>query len=388
VALVLLLLLVLGADAYAIYRVYIERVGNALDYYPFWAGGRAVLVRQQNPYDPQITLENQEAIYGRPALPEENQHAYAYPAYAALIVWPFLLLPFPLSSSLWIAGQQALVVAAVALIARAIGWWPGRWHFLALCLAAMTFRYSMITFVLGQTSIWVLCCLALAVWAMRRGRATVAGIALAASVLKPQLAFLPALAMIVTATPRQRRPLILALAGSLACLLALSLLFSGFWIDDYWHQLQAYQQYSSTDFAIAAVARSVLPEGTAQILNAVGIALLLIWFALVLFRQRGGGQPVVAVAMALGITQLVVPQTGSYNMVLLLLPLLVILGYRSRYRARQDTLVLLARLLVWATLLFIPWGFWALSGGEGSWPPELLVIPALTVLCLAGLTPT
>ena len=151
-----LLLLLLFLDAYAIHQVYVEGVGSALDYYPFWAGGREVLLHQRNPYQPEVMQGIQEAIYGRPALPDENQHGYAYPAYAPLIVSPFLALPLPVSASLWIAMQQALLVASVVLVVRATRWSIGPWHLLLLCLAAMTFRYALIAFVLGQTSTWVL----------------------------------------------------------------------------------------------------------------------------------------------------------------------------------------------------------------------------------------
>jgi hypothetical protein len=113
-----LLLLLLLLDAYAIHQVYLQRVGNALDYYPFWAGGREVLLHQRSPYQPEVMLGIQEAIYGHPALPDENQHGYAYPAYAPLIVSPFLALPFPASASLWIAIQQA---QAFVLIFHSMG---------------------------------------------------------------------------------------------------------------------------------------------------------------------------------------------------------------------------------------------------------------------------
>jgi hypothetical protein len=287
-----------------------------------------------------------------------------------------MLLPFPVSASLWIAGQQALVVGAVALTARATGWWPGRWHLLALCLAAMTFRYSMVTFVLGQTSIWVLFGLSLALWAMRQGHSTVAGLALAAGCIKPQLMFLPALALIVAVPSRQRRPLVRAFAGSLLFLLICSFLFAGFWLDDYWHQLQAYQGYSPTVFPMAVVARIFLPDAAAQALNVAGIAALLAVLALVLIRCRVPGRPAVVLATAIVITQLAVPQTGSYNLVLLLLPALVLMRYARSSRVRWNGFASMAQLFAWIVLLLLPWLFWAIAEGNGSWPPELVMVPA------------
>jgi hypothetical protein len=101
-----LLLFVLLADSYAMHRVYVARMGNALDFYPIWAGSRHVLLHHQNPYNQEVMRQNQQAIYGRPALPDENQHGYAYPAHAPFLLAPFLLLPFSYAAPLWIALQQ------------------------------------------------------------------------------------------------------------------------------------------------------------------------------------------------------------------------------------------------------------------------------------------
>jgi len=382
VFLLLLLLLVLGADAYAIYGVYVERVGNALDYYPFWAGGRAVLVQQRNPYDPAITLQTQQAIYGRPASPEENQHAYAYPAYAPFVVWPFLLLPFSVSASLWIASQQVLVVASVALAARAIGWRPGRWHLLALCLAAMTFRYSMITFVLGQTSIWILCSLALALWAVRQRQDALAGFALAAGAIKPQLVILPAVALLVSLPAPRRRRTGLALVAAMSLLLICSWLFGGNWLGDYWEQLGKYQIYSSTEFPILALSKAWLPQPLAQILNAVAVALLLGGWGLVLWYRRGTGRVALHAALSILVSQLAIPQTGSYNLVLVLVPAMILL---CRLRTRNNRTAWLATAgqgLIWATLVLIPWLLRPVVQG-GEWGPwDEVLVPALLLLTM------
>lgn len=117
--------LIFVADAYALYQVHMKRMGNALDYYPFWTGGREAVLNRQSPYDPAAMEQMQWAIHGRPAVPDENQHGYAHPAYAPFVVLPFLLPPFPISESLWITGQQILAVAAVILTVRATGWQIG-----------------------------------------------------------------------------------------------------------------------------------------------------------------------------------------------------------------------------------------------------------------------
>ncbi len=376
----ILLLLLLLADAYAIYRIHIQRLGNALDFYPFWAGGREVLLERHNPYDPAVMLRIQEAIYGRPARPDENQHGYAYPAYAPFLTWPFLLLPFPAAAALWIAGQQALVVASVALTVRAVRWQPGRRTFLLLCLAAMTFRYSMIAFVLGQTTVWVLFWLTVALWAAGQRSDRLAGLALVAGMVKPQLVVLPALALLLSLPGRRKQRTFWTLSGAMALLLALSVLFIGPWLADYVRQIRAYRDYSTTQFPVLALTEDWLPPSIGTWLNAAVIAVLLGGLAVVLWRWRGRDQAALPLALAVIVTQLVVPQTGSYNLALLLLPAVVLLAHRKRRPAGWRSRV--AQGLVWADLVLIPWLLWPIVRGENGRPWDLIVMPLVLLAAM------
>ena len=376
------IILLLVADTYGLYKVYVQRVGNALDYYPFWAGGREVLLRRQSPYEPEVMLSIQEAIYGRPALPGENQHGYAYPAYAPFIVFPFLLLPFPVSASLWIALQQLLLVAAVILAVRATGWSIGPWHLLLLCLVAMTFRYTMITLVLGQTSTWVLVAISLALWAGAQRRSGLAGLALAIGLVKPQLVLLPALALLVSSQPRQRLRLLLSMGGAMAALLLGSWLLAGPWMSNYWHLLQAYTGYSTTEFPVLALAETWLSPLTSRIVNLLVIGGLLGLCAAIFWHARGSGRLALPVATAVTVTQLVVPQTGSYNLTLLVLPAIVALRYFNLVRFRRRRYALVGRVGVWTTLGLVPWLLWPLLGGQNGRPIDGVVLPLLILLAL------
>ena len=377
IAFAALLLLGLLADSYALHHIHVQHLGNALDFYPFWFGGREVVLDRHNPYSPAVALEIQQAIYGRPALPEENKHGYAYPAYSPFVVLPFLLLPFSLSASLWIASQQILVVIAVVLVVRATGWQIARWHLTLLCLAAMTFRYSMITLVIGQTSIWVLGSLALALWAAQRQRCVLTGLALAAGAIKPQLMILPALALLVSLVPRQRKSVFLTLVGTMALLIGLSWLFAGPWLASYWQQLQAYQGYSTTQFPVVALVERWLPPSLSQLLNVVVIAVLLGTLLVVLRQWRGSGHAALPVALAVVVTQLVVPQTGSYNMVLLLLPAVVALQQLDARHCQGSWSTHAERALVWADLIVVPWLLWPIIQKELQGPWDKIIVPAL-----------
>jgi hypothetical protein len=382
VTITVLLILLLLLDAYALYTIHIQRLGNALDYYPFWAGGREVILHQQNPYDPAVMQSIQQAIYGRPALPDENQHGYAYPAYAPFVVLPFILLPFPLSASLWIASQQFLAIAAVILTIRATGWQVGRWHLLLLCMAAMIFRYTMTTVVLGQTSIFVLFCLALALWAALRRHGVWTGLSLAAASIKPQLVVLPALALLVCLPAKERKRLLLAVGGAMAALLLGSWFLAASWMADYWQQLQAYQGYSTTQFPLTALAQIWLPSPASRVINAVVSALLLGVLAIESWHWHGSGLASYPVALAVVVGQLVLPQTGSYNLVVLLLPAVVAL-YHLNNSPRRTLAVRVGKMLVWANLLVIPWLLLPLVRQQGWIAVDQVIVPILLLVALA-----
>jgi hypothetical protein len=251
----------------------------------------------------------------------------------------------------------------------------------------MTFRYSMITFVLGQTAIWVLFGLALAFWAARRQRGVLTGLALTAGAIKPQLAILPALALLASLSPQQRRRLFLTLGGAMVLLLGCSWLFAGSWIADYWRQLQAYQGYSTTQFPVLALAETWLPHSISQVLNVTVIAALLGVLGIVLWHGRGRGETFLSPALAVVVSQLVVPQTGSYNLVLLLLPAIVALQRLSTGRFHSHPLAIAGRVLVWVDLVVVPWLLWPLVQYEGAPPLDQVVVPGLllpVILALAA----
>jgi hypothetical protein len=282
-----------------------------------------------------------------------------------------------------------------------------------LCLVATLYRYSMIVLVIGQTAVWVLLTLALALWAARRQRAVIAGLALAAGTLKPQLVILPALALLVALAPDQRRRAALAFAGASALLVGGSLLFAGFWFDDYWRLLQAYQGYSSTEFPLLALAGHWLAAPGSRVLNAIVVAALLGVLGLAMWRWRGSGRPDLPLALAVVVAQLAVPQTGSYNLALLVLPAVVALAHLQRrvYRDRLPPgagwqppgtgwqppgtgwqppgtgrrLAAASRVLIWATLGLVPWLLWPVVHDARGPPLDIVLVPLLLLVPVAGI---
>ena len=168
-------------------------------------------------------------------------------------------------------------------------------------------------------------------------------------------------------------------------LLGCSWLFAGSWIADYWRQLQAYQGYSTTQFPVLALAETWLPHSISQVLNVTVIAALLGVLGVVLWRGRGRGEAALPLALAVVVSQLVTPQTGSYNLVLLLLPAIVALHCLSTGSLRRKPLAVAGRVLVWADLVVVPWLLWPLVQYEGAPPLDQVLVPGLLLPVILAL---
>jgi hypothetical protein len=165
--------------------------------------------------------------------------------------------------------------------------------------------------------------------------------------------------------------------------LACSWVFAGNWLGDYWRQLGAYQAYSHTEFPVSALL-AWLPSPVGQVLNTVVVALLLGALGAVLRYRAGTERVAMPVALAVLVTQLAFPQTGSYNMVLLLLPAVFTLQCSNSARFRRRWLVRGARALVWADLALVPWLLWLIIR-KGTWGTgDQIVEPGLLLGALGA----
>jgi len=108
------ILMVMG---WANYR-FAQLVPGGNDFLARWTGARAWVVEGRSPYDPEVSLNAQRMIYGRPAKLEagEDLAHFVYPLPAMVFFAPFGLLPYPLARAAW----MTLLVAASNVADRRI----------------------------------------------------------------------------------------------------------------------------------------------------------------------------------------------------------------------------------------------------------------------------
>ncbi len=110
--------------AYGTYSLFTSQIPSGNDFYPRWRGTRALIMERRDPYSDEFTLEIQQGMYRRPAREDEDQVAFAYPLYVAVVILPFSFFPYPQAQVPCISFLVLPTLVAVTIILRAFDWSP------------------------------------------------------------------------------------------------------------------------------------------------------------------------------------------------------------------------------------------------------------------------
>lgn len=215
------------------------------DFLPRWMGTRLFITERNNPYGAETTAAIQDRMYGRPAEEGEDAALFAYPFYSMLIFAPFALVEdYPLARALWITAQEIAVAITLLGALGFSGWRPSRWPLVALLLFALTWFHSAKPLVDGNAAVMVAMFVGLGLFAMRRGRDGLAGMAFALSTIKPQMVLLPLVLILAWALSHKRRSLLVSFGVCMLALLAASFAVQPTWAAENLAQVLVYGSYS------------------------------------------------------------------------------------------------------------------------------------------------
>ena len=332
--------------------------GQAFDFYWLWQGGRAVL-SGQDPYGADTTRAIQLGVLGDLLPADQYQPVFPYPAYSALVLIPFLAMPFRLSVSLWLGVQLPLLLVTLLLGLDLLNWQPStRLLSILAVLGAFGFRYPIIVLTLGQVTILVLTLVVSAAWMLRHRRPRLAGVLLALAFIRPDVALL-GLVLIGLCTwrlPEIRRFLITFVVAIVILVLAPMLLI-GFW-PKAWSG--AITTYASNPYSAWPMA--VLPAPLSRVL-AVLLLVSGLYLLIRLARASSSKESALCASGVVLIALLVMKQTGSYNLTYALTSAVILT--RLAPRPIERTAVILS--------LLSPWAYMALGWRESGL--ELLAVP-------------
>lgn len=348
-----------------------EQFGLRTDFTPSLIAAH-VLREGGSPYTPEVTARIQQAMFGS-QLPEgEDQQRVAHPAYTAVVLLPFTFVAEETAIALWSSLQLVLLIATPFIWMNIIGWSPRPWVTAVILLSSLfLFRYPMMTYVLGQFVGTVVFGFSLAIWSLRRGRPLAAGLALVLCMMPPSFGvFLVALALLPEIA-RGRWRAALVFVGVMALLTLITFLRIGWWIPDWLATLNAYREYANPYLPLAPLPLAV------QIALAVAIVALSARMVWRWWRAPSDAHWQDALCAAILALMLLLPQTGSYYLSVLLI-VAVIAAPRLIRKGRLAWM----GLAVWVACMALPWLLYLLPRRDLT---EVLLMPlVIGVLWLYG----
>lgn len=357
VAVGLVLLALLAADAVALHEFFTTRYPGANDFYARWRPTRAWLFEGLGPYSKEATLATQIGMYGRPALPEEDKALFSYPFYSILFFFfPALISDYAWASAIWLAVLQFAILGLLLLSFRWANWRPPPWLFGLTLVFGLFWYHTARTLILGQFAALNALLIVGVMVALRGGRAALAGCLLALATSKPQMTFLLAPALLVWAFLTHRWKLILGFGVMLALLLGGSLALRPLWMIEWQQQLGVYVDNSINRPPVSFIAEWLWPDGSWPLVQTFLSGLLILywlwegWRALKLDVVHWEW----VLALTLVTTCLIAPRTATTDYVMMTPILFLLFGaLKTRWGRRGLVLIVLAQLI-----LFI--GLWVL----------------------------
>ncbi|HET89916.1 MAG TPA: DUF2029 domain-containing protein [Chloroflexi bacterium] len=367
---------------------YAPRFISGYDFYPRWAGARALWVEGRNPYSDEVTRQIQLGFLGHLVEPGRDQIRFAYPLTIALLMAPLALLPYELALAVWTTGLFYLCLVSAWLAMRLVRWQPPLWLGLVTVVWSALFYPNLRSILVGQPGLLVLLTLLLALLALREGWDVGAGFCLALSTVKPQMALLPLLWLLWWGGWQRRRRFLFAFGGTLAGLLVVSCVALPTWPVDFVRQVLDYPSYMHPASVVDWVARAAWPGlGRAgELLPTLG---LIGWLGWLWWQARRAAtdSPIWlwTTGVTLTVANLMLPITAATFYTTLLMPLIYLFYRMEGWEVRWSGTAVLGcqvALLVGLSAVFV-----ATIGGALPYEADLIPLPVLLLGALLPLRP-
>jgi hypothetical protein len=373
---VLLPALILGVLFVCNYAVLTRHVEYAnQDFMTFWAGGRAVLEGLDS-YDPDIWFPLQ-ARYGSVWNPNRIN---PYPLWTDIIIAPLALLKLDAAAAMWLAlSEGALTVSLVLLVVSVQRVSLPVVPFLLMLAAAFASRWTLITLINGQMSLFLTLTITVFLVLMQHGKAFWAGGLLALIALKPSpfVVFVPLLALWLIL--HRRWAVVTGGAAGLVILAAGSWLVQPGWLTA-WLAVRDKLGVTSHTPTVWGLAFEIAGAEWWPLLGLALVIALTVAMGMVITTRRDLSLPDIT-ALAIVVSLFTSPYAWPYENTLLFIPLALLYC-----RIQHTWQALLAFVLLAAVL---PWAVFPISLQGGTDTLSFVVILTVgTVFAISTLRPT
>ncbi len=353
-----------------------SRVLGGNDFYSRWVGARALFLRGENPYADVVTQEIQIGMYGRLALPTEDQVAFAYPLYVAFPIAPFVALPYPLAQAFWMTLLVFAVVGSVIILMRLNRLSPALLLLVIGLISTLVFYPSARGIFNGQVTLlsFFLICAGLGAISVKADVA--AGVLFAFATIKPQPTILMVPVVLIWAWRQRRSKIVVGTLVTLGFVIGVALLLVPTWPLNFLEGIQRYAQYEPVGPPVQLLGDLIFPGNESLVFTAAFSIVLLVWLVLQVTRSLGeswdGFQATIGLTAI--ISTLMAGRMGTPDQVLLLIPWAQWLcSWVRRREGRWAALAVLA-------MLVLPWTvFLTTLRGDAEAVSVALVLPLLSL---------
>lgn len=293
------------------------------DFFTFWLGGR-LLSQGQDVYN-QVSWVGAHSLYGSTWIP--NLY-YVYPLTTAALFVPLGLLPIASAAWIWLLASFIFIIVSLVLLLRL--WQVPDWKkfIIPFTLGLLLFRPVILIFLMGQIDGLLLLLIVLSIFFAARGKNSLAFILLGFLVLKPNIGA-PILCLLALWLLTQKQwKNIFSLGGSTLVLLVLPVLIDPHWIEKY-IQVGLYKSQDQNVYPTLRGLAGLLSNNNplfTNILWLAGSVLLLGFFVWIFLKYRKTLTSPDVMSLSIIISLMVTPYLRSYDLLLLLIPIMQILS--------------------------------------------------------------
>jgi hypothetical protein len=378
------LILATGAIAGLVYAnaVFLSSIHAPDEFLVLWEGTHTFVKEGNNPYIKKVSNTVDRELRQVIVDPDIRMRytSFQYPLFSTLFVIPFALVDYPTAHLAWMTILELCLIATALISLRLLNWSSTLITNIAMVLFSLLWYYGARDVIVGQLSAVVALLMILALWFIQQGQDIVAGVLLAFSMVKPQLAIPLIIFVSLWALSTKRRDLLLSTSASLGVLILAFMVLMPTW------PLEMLSQWLSSPYLVnpgsaLGLLASKLPGIRSQLnvfLHALAIAYLFIeWF---LAWGRQDRRFLFAALVTLTITQLIILPANTTNMTVLV-PVFYAIFQVWRERWKWG-----GRFLMWLVLLLMLVGLWAIfiTTSTGIVEPTVLylITPLLGLLGL------
>jgi len=330
IVVVILLLALWGSNVIATHAIFTSRYPGANDFAGRYAGARAFWVEGLSPYSDEATRQAQILLHHRALSPEEVKEGvldvslFAYPFYMLFLLAPMAFLPYDWAEAVWLATIEFALVGGVIGAISLARWRLSPVLLAVTCIWAVLFYNGARAIILGQFAIIVFLLNVATLLALRARRDVLAGVLLAISTTKPQMAFLIVPFVLVWAFARRRWRVLIASTVTMAVLCIASFIILPSWLGDFLGQMMGYTSYTDIGSPVWVIAHRLIPVlGTpGEIVLSLALAAWMFVTWACLWHDEAWPAFVWTACFTLIVTNLIAFRTATTNYVVLFIPLI------------------------------------------------------------------